>query len=880
MTRILNVVTDGILIVEHASNRVLLTNQQASLVFGYPAEELEGLKLNELCRGKQGKAFDSLREQVAACKGNRTVRFRWEPCGKDGRVLKLLVSLGRGTFSGKEVFILHITDLQAENKDEAILHESLERYRSFFDQSRDIILIHDEAGRLFNANQTALDLTGNSLQEIRQKSLQDLLGPGFQSRFRAYISGLKKQKEARFDSLLLSSKGVSIPVEAVSGYVDFFDQPLIMAVMRDMSEKVENERKLEEARKNLELVINNIPQRIFWKDLDLNYLGSNRWFALDAGLSSSREIAGKNDLELGWKKEAEQYRKDDREVIRTGKPKLGYEEPQTTPYGETLWLRTNKIPITNEKGEITGVLGTYENITREKKMAEELRLSEERWKFALEGSGDGVWDWNLQTNEVFFSPRWKEMLGYSEEEIPNHLSSWEQLIHPGDRDWVYKELRKHLDGKDPYYATEHRVLTKSGDYRWILDRGKVVEWDAEGNPLRMIGTHSDIHSLKETQLALEYREQQLKMAMEAAKYYPFFYSRKDQKLVLSEHFAEDQGYTGNELPPDARSFFEQVHPGDVKPFQRLMDDPEGKQDQPINIEFKFRNARGDYRWFGLSGRRMVFRSGKKEQGVVGLLTDITARKEAEQAILQVNEELEKRVNRRTAEMQEAYKELESFSYSISHDLRAPLRHIDGFASMLRDRSLESLDETSRQYLVNICESAQRMGKLIEDLLQFSRVGRSEIRLIEFDLDLLFDEVINEYLPEIKDRNIEWKREPLGKVTADPNLLRQVVYNLVSNAIKYTSTRGQAVVSIGKKEEKGERVFYIRDNGVGFRSKYAEKIFGVFQRLHLNDEFEGTGIGLANARKIISRHGGRIWAEGKEDEGACFFFSLPETTEKN
>ena len=220
-------------------------------------------------------------------------------------------------------------------------------------------------------------------------------------------------------------------------------------------------------------------------------------------------------------------------------------------------------------------------------------------------------------------------------------------------------------------------------------------------------------------------------------------------------------------------------------------------------------------------------------------------------------------------------ELEAFSYSVSHDLRAPLRHIDGFADMLSKHARESLDEKSRRYLGTISESAKRMGALIDDLLVFSRMGRAEMRVARVNMAVLTQEVIREVMEEAKERRIEWKCAVLPDVTGDPALLRQVLLNLFSNAVKYTRPRDPAVIEIGCADgATGEKVFFVRDNGVGFDMAYADKLFGVFQRLHRASEFEGTGIGLANVRRIVLRHGGRTWAESKLGEGSTFYFSLP------
>jgi PAS domain S-box-containing protein len=221
-------------------------------------------------------------------------------------------------------------------------------------------------------------------------------------------------------------------------------------------------------------------------------------------------------------------------------------------------------------------------------------------------------------------------------------------------------------------------------------------------------------------------------------------------------------------------------------------------------------------------------------------------------------------------------ELEAFSYSVSHDLRAPLRHIDGFADLLIKHAGSSLDDKGRRYIKTISDSAKRMGALIDDLLVFSRIGRAEMQPRKVDLNLLSDEVINELRVETQGRNVEWKRQGLPVVIGDQSLLRQVLVNLFSNAVKYTRPRDPAVIEFGFETLPTEYSIYVRDNGVGFDMAYVNKLFGVFHRLHRGDEFEGTGIGLANVQRIIRRHGGRTWAEGKVGEGATFHFSLPIT----
>jgi light-regulated signal transduction histidine kinase (bacteriophytochrome) len=267
------------------------------------------------------------------------------------------------------------------------------------------------------------------------------------------------------------------------------------------------------------------------------------------------------------------------------------------------------------------------------------------------------------------------------------------------------------------------------------------------------------------------------------------------------------------------------------------------------------------------------------QGVFAAARDITQSKQAEAEIHHLNQELERRVADRTAQLEAANRELEAFAYSVSHDLRAPLRHIDGFLVLLQQRTAATLDAQSQHYMQTIASAAQRMGVLIDDLLSFSRMGRHDLARQPVDLNSLVHEVIAELAPEAAARPLQWHIADLPVVTGDRAMLRVVLVNLLSNALKFTRSRSPADIDIGYEAgSETELIFFIRDNGVGFDMAYADKLYGVFQRLHRTEEFEGTGIGLANVRRIIHRHGGRTWAEGEVDRGATFYFSLPQTVQ--
>jgi light-regulated signal transduction histidine kinase (bacteriophytochrome) len=258
-----------------------------------------------------------------------------------------------------------------------------------------------------------------------------------------------------------------------------------------------------------------------------------------------------------------------------------------------------------------------------------------------------------------------------------------------------------------------------------------------------------------------------------------------------------------------------------------------------------------------------------------LQEEVIERQGAEMEIKKINEKLERRVMERTVQLEAANKELEAFSYSVAHDLKAPVRAIEGFSRMLVAKHSAKLDTEVIRLLNVVCINTKRMSHLIDDLLAFSRLGQQQIRKSIIDLSVLAQKLFQQFLDQVPERDLQLTVNDLPPALGDPSLINQVVVNLLANAVKYTRPGKTAVIEIGGQTEGGETVYYVKDNGIGFDERYAQKIFGVFERLHSADEYDGTGIGLAIVKRIIERHGGRVWAEGKVNEGAIFSFALPK-----
>jgi len=300
------------------------------------------------------------------------------------------------------------------------------------------------------------------------------------------------------------------------------------------------------------------------------------------------------------------------------------------------------------------------------------------------------------------------------------------------------------------------------------------------------------------------------------------------------------------------------------------------EDIPYRYEFGIIRKDGEKRHVELSAAIAEDSMGNKN--VIGQLVDITERKKAEEEVRRLNEELEQRVINRTHELELANSEMEAFTYSVSHDLRAPLRAIDGYARIILEDYSSILDVEGQRLFSVISQNSQRMSQLIDDLLAFSRLNRAEMHKSQIDMQKLAASVYEELTSAEERKQIDFRIDTLAPISGDPSLVKQVWTNLISNAIKFTSKQNQAVIEIGCTPKDNEAIYYIRDNGAGFDMHYAHQLFGVFHRLHNEKEFEGTGVGLAIVQRVIQRHGGRVWGKGEVGKGATFYFSLP-TNEK-
>lgn len=541
--------------------------------------------------------------------------------------------------------------------------------------------------------------------------------------------------------------------------------------------------------------------------------------------------------------------------------------------GHYLWLEDRIFFIGDRDLEQTRYIGFVSDVSERVRHEEELRRSEERLRLAIDAVNGGVYSYDFLTERMECSGRLLEELGFGPGGDRLTRQAWLERTHPDDRERV-REIISGSNSRQPVHA-QYRVCTPAGNVVHVLTRVTLIR-DADGSPQRVIGCLVDVSAMHLAEEALRLSEERFRLAAEAVDGIVYEIDVRAGTVTSTGRLLQRLGY-GDLTAITRDAWAELLHPDDrvgaIERYEALLRARAGTTE----AEYRVRDTHGNYRYLL---DRMLIRgdAGGEPERVVGCAVDITSQKQAEHQILELNAELEQRVEERTAALQAAVEELEAFTYSVSHDLRAPLRHVAGFTDLLRAR-LREPDAQVQRYLETIAGATARMAEMIDKLLTLSRVGRGEMHPSAVDLGELVAEVRDELAPALDGRTVEWRVGKLPVVRADRALLRGAMQNLLANAVKFTAGRAPAIIEVAARGGEREHEIVVRDNGAGFDMRYVNKLFGVFQRLHAPGEFEGTGIGLASVRRIINRHGGRVWAQGKPGAGAEFHFTLPAREEQ-
>ncbi|MBF0468894.1 MAG: PAS domain S-box protein, partial [Desulfamplus sp.] len=635
----------------------------------------------------------------------------------------------------------------------------------------------------------------------------------------------------------------------------------------------------------------------------------------------------------------------------------------------------------------------------ERRRAEDaLGKSEERLNLIIKGSNDAPWDWDLVSDDIYYSPQWFQQLGYISGELANDSGLWERLMHPDDKERVTTLFKRALKNNQDSYEVEFRLRHRNGSYIPVLSRGFITR-DKKGDPVRVTGTNMDLSERKRTEETIRESERKLRAVLNATPFPVAIADREDNKIIFWSNSAIALfGHVATTVP----EWYEMAYPDPVyrsKAVERWQPflEKSGESIHPINTgEYMITCSDGSVRvceiyatflpgmlvatfnditrqkrskkalkeseerfrtvyeiaplalilwdtgcriieWndqaskmFGWVRQEVINKSfldvivpdehlestklavkdvanetikpniisrnitkdGKiiwcewnnailhnadgSIKAILSLGLDITSRIEAENKLKRHREHLEEMVKERTEALEAKNKELETFTYSVSHDLKAPLRGIDGYSRLLLDEYQDKLDDDGRHFLNNVLSSTQQMNQLIEDLLSYSRMERRDIQPVSVDLISLIDMLFNEREQDLAQRHIEViNLIPFQTVFCDRESIRQILGNLLDNAIKFTCNKSSPVIKIKGKETSDSWIISVEDNGIGFDPKYQQRIFGIFQRLHRSEDYPGTGVGLAIVKKAVNRMAGKIWAESEAGKGAVFHVQIPK-----
>jgi PAS domain S-box-containing protein len=510
-----------------------------------------------------------------------------------------------------------------------------------------------------------------------------------------------------------------------------------------------------------------------------------------------------------------------------------------------------------------------ESETRRKAVETALQESEQRFRQVAETSGEFIWEVDVNGLYTYANPVVEEILGYKPEEIVGKKYFYD-FFNPDIRDTLKEAAFEVFAMKAVFRNFVNPNVHKNGN-TVILETSGLPVMDKQGNLIGYRGSDRNITARKKAEETLRVSEERYKSMVNAVTMYTYSVNLSQTGSISTQHSMgciPITGYNPEDYESDPYLWHNMIYPDDKMMVQNTIKEIMAGHKVPP-IEHRLIRRDGIVVWvrntlvpyYDLFGRLIRYD---------GLIEDITERKIAEDKIQKLNEELEKKV----MELMEANKELEAFNRSVSHDLQTPLTLIGGFTSRYLKIYGDKLSTDEIDTISIIQTNAQKMERLIKDLLAFSRLGRQEIKLVKIELRDLITTVLDELNPLSEGRMIKFDIKSLPSVYGDKGLIKQVLVNLLSNAIKFTQSRDVAVIEVGYRVEKDENIYYVKDNGIGFDFQKTDDLFSPFYRLTEAKEFEGTGIGLSIVQRIINRHGGRVWAEGKINEGAVFYFSLP------
>jgi PAS domain S-box-containing protein len=862
------------MISRHTPEGIYLYASPASRsIFGYEPDELLGHSAFEFIHPEDLARIEQSRQMVVDEPVVDVVTFRVRR--KDGEY----IWLESNSHAIKDKNSGEIVEIQVSSRDvterklaEEALLESKEKYRDLFENMNDAFALHqiilDENGKpvdyqFLDANPVFLKRLGMKSEDLLDHRALEL----FPQTERAWIE--------MFGKVALTGQPVEFTNYSVE--LDKYYETRVYcprperfaALFTDVTERKKIEAALQASETQYRSLIETINTGIFMSTLDGRFLQANSAVAEMAGYHSPDEF-----MQLPATRLYTDSR--DREFVLGELRSKGFiknfETRSAKKDGSIYWIAMSAIFLKDANNQPSAILGSITDITERKRTEEQLRESEWRNRMVTEMTTDYIFIVDVeQTGELKLRWASESMTRLTGRTIDDAVTPevWKNIIHSDDVPTFFGFVQ-HVLASGEADVIECRSFTKAGQERWIQINAHPQRAE-NGAVVSIVGAIKDMSERKWAEAALRESEEKFRTIAEQMSDTVYVTNIEGKITYMSPAARQTFGYTPDEM--QGRHFVEFLAETDIPKAIAAFTQDITESIASKNLELTMKRKDGSTFTGELNGT--LYRK-EGVAGTIGLIRDITERKQAENEIRHLNETLEQRVLERTAQLEVINKELEAFSYSISHDLRAPLRAINGYSRILMEEYAASLDTEGQRLFHVVCSEAQRMGQLIDDLLTFSRLGRSEMRTTLLDMQAMVTSIFDELTtPETRQR-IEFRLEAPHPAHGDTALMRQVWINLLQNAIKFSSKKGHSLIEVSSIQAENEIIYCVRDNGAGFDMQYADKLFNVFKRLHSEREFEGTGVGLAIVQRIIHRHGGRVWAEGEVDKGATFSFALPKT----
>jgi PAS domain S-box-containing protein len=755
--------------------------------------------------------------------------------------------------------------------------KEVERFSKAFFQIPYIVTISDfHTGRYTYVNKLFQSITGYNNDDILGKTSTEMNLWVDDTHKEMVLASLKRDLPVReFETKFRTRSGKTIDCIVNANVIAINQEKSYLFFVRDITELREAENALEESELRLLDIYKLIPNVLgFTRLSDATILDANPEMTRLTGFTRD-EYIDQSVIDLGiWAKPEERDRmfkllKDKGEV-------KNFEFSMQEKSGRIRICLISAVPQSYNNDDC--LLWVITDIDKYKKIENELKESEARLRSFINESSGGI----LIINESGLLEEWNKaaetITGIPRKDALDH--SWWNVISPCyppelRNDEAHTRIEKSIQ---QILKTGHLTIPSNSTYVLQTSEGvKYIEQNlfaikSQGG-YRLAALFDDITERRKIEEKLKESEERYRIITQLSGYAIFDFDVEKQQYIWTGAVEDITSYTLQEFSRFSFSQLLQItHPDDREFMSKQFADSIANI-KPIHAQYRMLRKNKEYIWLEL--KAFIFTDGKnKAYRLLGIISNISDRKNAEKAIRELNTELEARVHERTTQLEQANKDLEAFSYSVSHDLRAPIRHIDGFVRLLYS-NINNPNENITNFYTKIRFASGRMSSMIDELLTFSRLGRKELAVAPVDLNVLISEIIEQLKPDYVQRNIEWRTGKLPVIHGDRELLKFAFENMISNAIKYTSKKPIALIQVdARKTSENQVIIRIKDNGAGFDMKYQEKLFGVFQRLHSNEEFEGIGIGLANVKQIITRHKGTVHAEGKVNEGATFYITLP------